>query len=80
MTVAWDVVEAWKRLQPVGHRMPVPGPLSLAMGSIAISWGWWDMALLIHLGFVAMLRPAEFVALRLADVFDAPPPARRGSS
>jgi hypothetical protein len=36
--------------------------------SLALLWGWWDVALCLVVGFSALLRPAELLALTAADV------------
>ena len=67
LTAAWDVAEAWRRVQPSQHRRPMPGSLVLAMVTLATAWGWWGVALLVYLGCVCMLRPAELTALTWTD-------------
>ena len=65
---AWDAVRSWQLLLPSGNRRPTPLPLMLAMVSLALHWHWVDMAALVLVSFVAMLRPAEALALTRADV------------
>ena len=64
LQAAWDVADSWRALVPQRNHVPTPPVLSLAMISLALLWGWVDVAALIYLSFVAMLRPGELLAQR----------------
>jgi hypothetical protein len=68
LQAAKDVAEAWKLLMPVANHVPTPESLMLAMVALALAWGWEDVATLIYLSFVCMLRPGEALRLTFADV------------
>ena len=68
LTPAWDVVEAWRSVAPATNHVPCPSSLALAMFSLATAWGWWDVGILILLGFLGILRPGEMLRLRPADI------------
>ena len=61
---AKDVIEAWKQYLPGSNHLPLPVQLCRAMMALAWVWGWCDVAMLIAIGFLAMLRPGELVRLR----------------
>ena len=65
---AWDVGTAWHRLSPAYNRLPTPAPLLLAMTTLAFLWHWWDVAALLLLSFVGMLRPGEALKLIREDI------------
>ena len=44
--------------------LPWPAPLLRACISLALLWGWPRTALLLAVGFLGLLRPAELAALR----------------
>ncbi|CAK0902320.1 unnamed protein product [Prorocentrum cordatum] len=67
LQLAWDVAWAWKKLVPAYHHRPTPVPVLLAQVSVALLWGWHDVAALLLLGFVAMLRPGELTKLVKED-------------
>ena len=63
---AWDAVKAWELRLPSAPRTPLPEPVLLGMVAVAISRGlaeppcarwWWSWAVLVQVGFYALLRP-----------------------
>lgn len=63
MTGPWQLATTWENLHPTQVHPPIPKPLLEAMVSVAISWKWHRLALLLLLGFYALLRPAELYFL-----------------
>jgi integrase len=68
LQAAKDVAEAWKLLMPVANHVPTPEILMLAMTSLAFIWHWEDVAILVYLSFVCMLRPGEALRLKYSDL------------
>ena len=65
MTGPWQLATTWESLHPSQMHPPIPKPLLEAMVSISISWKWHRLALLLLLGFYALLRPAELFFLKV---------------
>eukprot|EP00973_Karenia_brevis_P003500 483612-Karenia_brevis.AAC.1 len=73
----WDALKAWRASTPSSHRVPITSQLVQAMfgigldtafGSSTASRGkWFCFAILLRLGFYALLRPAELCNLRRRD-------------
>ncbi|CAE7407977.1 unnamed protein product, partial [Symbiodinium sp. CCMP2592] len=74
----WALLRALEELQPKKVRVPLPFPLLLCMVVAARIHGcrvrgrsareWFVFACLLEVGFFAMLRPGELLALRARDV------------
>ena len=64
---SWDVAWVWRSLLPAGNRTAMPEKVFLALLSLALLWGWHDMAVLLGTGFLGMLRPHELRGLRARD-------------
>eukprot|EP00973_Karenia_brevis_P089329 12386489-Karenia_brevis.AAC.1 len=56
-------LKGWERLQPSQSREPLPYYACLTICCHLLSQGKIAMALAIHLGFVAYLRPRELTSL-----------------
>ena len=58
----------------LGRANSASQPLSMAAAlwraflPFALMWGWWDIAFVLLLSFLALLRPAEALALSVQDV------------
>ena len=65
---AWDAVALWKQLQPVRSHRPMPRTMMLAMVALSLLWGWSDIAFGIAVGFSAMLRRTEIMALKAQNI------------
>lgn len=63
----WQLVTTWENLHPTTVHPPMPLPLLRAMISVALSWNWTRLALVLCLGFYGLLRPAEMCYLRVKD-------------
>jgi hypothetical protein len=61
---AWDVVETWTELIPLGHHKPLLRVVLHAIVTLAFSWKWFGVGLLLLLGFSCMLRVSEMFSLR----------------
>ena len=61
--LAWDVNDAWRQLTPLRSHIPVSIDLLCALASLALCWGWDDVAILLLLGFAAALRRGELASL-----------------
>ena len=61
LQTAWDVVHAWKGLHPLGGHRATPRRLAAALVSLALIWGWVDVAVVIALCFSCLLRPGDGV-------------------
>ena len=68
LTAAWDVAESWRMLMLWANHIPTPPALALALFSLAVCWGWHDMAVFNLLCFTGMMRPSECLKLTRADV------------
>jgi hypothetical protein len=65
--MAWDVSWTWRGLTETHSHLPVPEQVFLSMLALALHWNWPDVACMIVPGFLAMLRPAEFLKVTPAD-------------
>ena len=65
---AWDVARSWKTLAPALSHQPVPAIVLLAMQSLALLWGWWDLSGCLGLAFMGLLRPNELLKLTRQDL------------
>lgn len=68
LEAAWDVAWVWKGLADTGNNQAMPAEVVLAVMSLGIVWGWFDMAILLGLGFFGMLRPGELAGLLAGDL------------
>jgi len=67
LPAAWDSAWEWRARQPGLNRIAMPPSVVRAMAVVALHWGWTDLAALILIGFLGMLRPAELLALTVQD-------------
>lgn len=65
----WQRCTTWENICPgtLTLHPPIPFPLLKAMVSVALSWEWTRLSLLLLVGFFALLRPAEMLHLRAKD-------------
>ena len=61
---AWDAAWVWRALMPASNRVPMPERVMLAMVTVACEWGMPNVALLIAVGFMGLLRVHELRWLR----------------
>ena len=77
LTRAWGILKAWKLRLPSAHRLPLPLNLLQLMFSVALdahlagtrSALLLPLAVLMRVGFFGLLRPAELLRLRVADIY-----------
>ena len=65
---AWDLAFAWVRDEKPTHHVAMPWQLLLSMITVALCWGWAQMAGGLALSFGALLRPGEFLGARRKDL------------
>ena len=65
---AWEVAHVWKSLLPAGNRTPLPERAFLAILTLCLAWGWYDIAVLFGAGFLGLLRPHEMLSLSPAEL------------
>ena len=64
---AWEAAWVWRSLTPSSNRVPMPEKVLLAMVTVALSWGFPHVALLLLSGFTGLLRVHELRWLRLGS-------------
>jgi len=67
LPAAWDSAWEWRARQPGLNRIAMPPGVVRALAVVALHWGWIDLAALILIGFLGMLRPIELLALTVQD-------------
>jgi hypothetical protein len=65
---AWQIDRKWQLAEPGECRPVISAPILRAAVSLALLWGWQYWAAVSMLGFLGMLHPAEFLALRRRDL------------
>ena len=63
----WKLLTAWESLFPGKLHTPVPLPLLKALVVTALAWQWNRLAMMLLIGFYALLRPCELIALKVSD-------------
>ena len=64
---AWDLGWVWKGLEASGSNLAMPSEVLQAAVCLSLLWGWDDLALLLLIGFLCMLRPGELCNLLVQD-------------
>ena len=72
MNEAWRIVKTWERLEPDTARAPLPYEIYRAMRATALAWGWARIAMILHIAYFCLLRPAEIFGMRRSDVWMMP--------
>ena len=67
LPVAWDTCWVWRGLEDSYSHIAMPDTVFLAFVAAAISWGWLDVAAILVVAFLGMLRPGEACALLVDD-------------
>lgn len=65
---AWDVAFAWVREERPQHHTAMPWQILLAMLTVAVSWGWHEVAGALSLGWGALLRTSEMTGALRRDI------------
>lgn len=68
MNIVWDNLHRWESLEPVVHRVPVPGSVLRALVSLSLAWKWPRFAGSICLSFFGITRPGEVLRARRRDL------------
>eukprot|EP00971_Amphidinium_carterae_P314555 6252250-Amphidinium_carterae.2 len=68
LDLPWARQRQWARLAPLQMRAPMPRDVMLALALTAWLWSWQRTSLGILIGYQALLRPAEIVALKREDI------------
>lgn len=68
LVLSWGVNRSWEAGEPCDARNPLPSAGLHAMLTVCADWCWDWVLGLIWLGFHALLRPGEFVALLRGDL------------
>ncbi len=68
LRLSWTLVRTWARMEPPARAVPFSCDLVLALGVMAMERGWSDVAVLLLVGFEAMLRTGEAFQLEARDV------------
>ena len=71
VTGPWRLLTTWECIAPGKVHPPLPLPLLKALATTALTWGWTRFALLLLVGFYALLRPCELIALKVSDLLMA---------
>ena len=65
---AWRRLNAWSAAEPPDLHPPMPYKLLRAMVATTIAWGWYEMAVILLLGFYGLLRPSEYLGVEWGDL------------
>ena len=68
LQASWDMAFSWVREERPVHHIAMPFQILLAMLSIALSWGWLNVAGLLALGWGALLRTSEMTHALRSDL------------
>ena len=68
MQPAWDLAFSWVKSEPPTHRLAMPWQIFLALLTVALSWGWLDVAGSLALLWGGVLRPGELLASKRSDL------------
>ena len=72
LELSWTLVRTWARMEPPTRAVPFSCEQVLALAARAVERQWSDVALLLHVGFEAMLRTGEIFGLAAPDVMFTP--------
>ena len=64
----WRVVRTWGRLEPSEIRTPMPYSIFKAVRAVALGWKWFRVAVILHIAYFGLLRPAEAFVLKRCDI------------
>ena len=65
---AWDLAFSWVQAEPSFRHVALPWQVLLAMTTVALMWGWADVAGCLALGWGALLRAGELIAAKRGDL------------
>ena len=59
MSICWDHLSRWEKIEPTVHRVPIPTAVVEAMIAVSICWGWRRFAGVFGIMFFGITRPGE---------------------
>ena len=59
---AWDIAFSWKRAEPIEHHVAMPWQVLISLLTLALSWGWTQVAAVLALAWGGLLRIGEVLA------------------
>lgn len=65
---AWDLAFSGVQAEPSSRHVAMPWQVLLAMTTVALMWGWADVAGCLALGWGALLRAGELIAAKRRDL------------
>jgi hypothetical protein len=65
---AWQIDRKWQAAEPGECRPVISLPILQAATTLALLWGWERWLAVTLVGFLCMLHPSEFIALRRRDL------------
>lgn len=65
---AWNFGFAWVREEPSTHHVAMPWQILLSCVTVALAWGWLDVAGMLCLTWGALLRVGEFTGALRKDL------------
>eukprot|EP00435_Cladocopium_sp_Y103_P070841 s475_g36.t1 len=68
LTQAWDYAFSWVAGEPFGHHPALPAGILVAMLSLALLWGWPQVAAVFGLAWAGVLRIGEVLQATRADL------------
>ena len=68
MAGAWDLAFAWLREEPYEHHVACPFQVLLALLSVALLWGWIEVAAILALSWGGLCRIGEVLAAKREDL------------
>eukprot|EP00438_Fugacium_kawagutii_P011937 Skav228683 [mRNA] locus=scaffold111:87828:94995:- [translate_table: standard] len=68
LTGAWDLAFTWLREEPFEHHLACPFQVLLAILSVAICWGWPEVAGVVCLSWAGICRIGEVLAATRKDL------------
>ena len=68
LSPAWQIDRKWQLAEPGECRPVISAPIMRAALVLSLLWGWHRWAAVSMIGYLGMLHPAEFLALRRQDL------------
>ena len=59
MSICWDHLSRWEKIEPTVHRVPIPTAVVEAMIAVSICWGWRRFAGVLGIMFYGITRPGK---------------------
>eukprot|EP00434_Breviolum_minutum_P032179 symbB.v1.2.028460.t1/scaffold3020.1/size65267/3 len=68
MSINWDMIARWEKLEPPIHRTPIPGSILRAMVVIGVLLNWKRFSGVLCLAFFGITRPGEVIRASRKDL------------